>query len=64
MNVKTTHPVDVVINGKIKTLKPGEHELPESAAYKLLKTGAARECKLVSTASKPTKASKVVSNEA
>lgn len=61
MKVKTTHSVDVEIDGKIKTLKAGTHDLTDSVARKLIKTGAGRE---VQDTDKATKAAKAASNEA
>ncbi len=60
MKVKTTHPVDVAINGKIKTLKPGEHEVPDHVGLKLAKNGAARIVQPIVAAAK----TKATSNEA
>lgn len=63
MRLKTTHSVDVVIDGKIKTLSLGEHDVPADAAKKLIKTGAARPCKPTNMTTKPAKVSKQQSDE-
>lgn len=63
MKVKVHSPSDAIVNGKVKKLTAGEHDLPESAARKLVKNGVASFV-VESTATKATKPTKAASDEA
>jgi hypothetical protein len=63
MKVKVHSPSDAIVNGKVKKLTVGEHDLPESAARKLVKNGVANFV-VESTATKATKPTKAASDEA
>ncbi|MGO2354061.1 MAG: hypothetical protein ACTH58_04935 [Marinomonas foliarum] len=63
MKVKVHSPSDAIVNGKVKKLTAGEHDLPESAARKLVKNGVANFV-VESTATKATKPTKAASDEA
>ena len=56
MKIKVHNPTDVIVNGKTKTLKAGEHEgLPEDVVKKLLKTRAGFEVKETTATAKAAK---------
>tara|TARA_R110001606_G_scaffold71219_1_gene162902 strand:- start:648 stop:839 length:192 start_codon:yes stop_codon:yes gene_type:complete len=63
MKIKVHSPSDAIVNGKVKNLIVGEHDLPESAARKLVKNGVANFV-VESTATKATKPTKAASDEA
>lgn len=63
MKVKIHSPSDAIVDGKVKKLPAGEHDLPESAARKLVKNGVANFV-VESTATKATKPTKASSDEA
>jgi hypothetical protein len=62
MKVKVHSPSDAIVDGKVKKLPAGEHDLPESAARKLVKNGVANFV-VESTATKATKPTKAASDE-
>jgi hypothetical protein len=63
MKVEIHSPSDAIIDGRVKKLSVGEHDLPESVARKLKKNGVASFVS-ESTATKATKPTKAASDEA
>ena len=64
MKIKVHSPSDAIVNGKVKKLTVGEHDLPESAARKLVKNGVANFIVVEAAATKATKPTKAASDEA
>ena len=63
MKIKLHSPSDITVDGKVKTLKAGEHDLSDSVARKLVVNGVATYV-VAEAAATPAKSAKAVGGEA